>query len=66
MRRADRKNKSTRIHGSPRKSSTMYTTEQRERMQQGLRILARMIARAHLRRAASRAGPAPQEPPTIE
>ena len=35
---------------SPKKSSTAYTAEQRERMQRGLRILARMIVRAHLRR----------------
>jgi len=27
-----------------------YTAEQRERMRRGLRILARIIARAHLRR----------------
>ena len=34
---------------------------ERERMQTGLRILARMIARAHLRRQAS--GTAPEPPP---
>ena len=35
-------------------------------MQRGLRILARMIVRAHLRQEASRAGPAPHEPPTYD
>ena len=64
MRRADRKRTSTRIPGSPKKSSTAYTAEQRDQMQRGLRILARMIVRAHLRREVSCAGPSPQEPPT--
>jgi len=66
MRRADRIRTSTRIPSSPKKSSTAYTAEQRERMQRGLRILARMIVRAHLRQEASRAGPAPHEPPTYD
>ena len=38
---------------------TVYTAEQREIMQQGLRILARIIARAHLRRGSSCAESAP-------
>ena len=62
MRRADRKGTSTRIPSSPRNSLTAYTAEQRERMQRGLRILARMIVRAHLQKVASRAGPAPHDP----
>ena len=37
----------------------VYTAEQREIMQQGLRILARIIARTHLRREASRTESAP-------
>ena len=37
-----------------------HTAEQRERMQAGLRILARIIARSHLRRQAARAA---LEPP---
>ena len=32
-----------------------YTAEQRETLRQGLRIMARIIARAHLRRELSRA-----------
>ena len=47
----------------PAKSPAAYTAEQRDRMQRGLRILARMIARAHLRREASRAEPESPEPP---
>ena len=34
---------------------TMHSAEERETLRRGLRILARMIARAHLRRLASRA-----------
>ena len=34
------------------RNATEYTPRQRERMQQGLRILARIIVRAHLRRQA--------------
>lgn len=37
------------------RGSPSYSAEQRETVQRGLRILARMIARAHLRRQASRA-----------
>ena len=66
MRKADRKGTSTRIPGSPKKSSTAYSAQQRERMQRGLRILARMIVRAHLRREASRSGSVPHEPPSCE
>ena len=46
----------------PKGSSAAYTADQREQMQQGLRILARMIVRAHLRRKASRAFSSPPEP----
>ena len=63
MRKAGRERTSTGIPSWPRKSSTVYTAEQRERMQRGLRILAHMIVRAHLRREASRAGSSPPEPP---
>ena len=59
MRKAGRERTSTRNPRSPQKSSTAYTPQQRERMQRGLRILARMIVRAHLRREASQGGPAP-------
>ncbi|MXY43534.1 MAG: hypothetical protein F4Y50_05690 [Dehalococcoidia bacterium] len=34
-------------------SQDTYTAEQRETLESGLRILARMIARAHLRRQGS-------------
>ena len=37
----------------------VYTAGQRKTMQMGLRILARMIARAHLRREVSGAASAP-------
>ncbi len=35
----------------------VYTAERRKTMRQGLRILARMIVRAHLRREATPRGP---------
>ena len=41
---------------SPQRKVTEYTPRQRERMQQGLRILARIIVRAHLRRQAESSG----------
>ena len=66
MRDTNGKSKSTRISGTTKKSSANYTPEQRERMQQGLRILARMIARAHLRREAPTAGSAAYEPPSYD
>ena len=43
--------------GSPSRSA-----EQRETVRRGLRILARMIARAHLRRLAARSAAAPRPP----
>ena len=39
-----------------------YTAEQQEALRRGLRILARMIARAHLRRQAARSVTAPRPP----
>ena len=42
--------------------TTAHSAEQRETMTRGLRILARMIARAHLRRQESRSGAAPRPP----
>ncbi|MDE2780751.1 MAG: hypothetical protein OXI91_13910 [Chloroflexota bacterium] len=45
---------------------TAYSANQREWMQRGLRILARMIVRAHLRREASRVGPSSPEPPSYD
>ena len=72
MRDKTRTNGKSRPSGSNRKSGTagrktprgrspQYTDAQREQMQTGLRILARMIARAHLRRQA--AGAATESPP---
>ncbi len=66
MRRADREKTSTRDPSSPKSATAAYTAEQQERMQRGLRILARMIVRAHLRREASRAGPTQSEPPSYD
>ena len=42
--------------------TTTYTAEERETLRRGLRIVARMIARAHLRRQESRPLPAPSPP----
>ena len=40
--------------------ATAYSAEQQETLRRGLRILARMIARAHLRRHASQSAAAPR------
>ena len=42
---------------SPEQASPEYTPKQRERMQKGLRILAKVIVRAHLRKQAEQTGP---------
>ena len=42
--------------------TTAYSTERQETVRRGLRILARVIARAHLRRQASWSLPAPRRP----
>ena len=63
MRRADRRGTSTRIPSSPKRPPAAHTAEQREQIERGLRILARMIAHAHLRREASRASQTQREPP---
>lgn len=75
MRNDTRRNKPPRSGRKARKSGTAgrktperaypdHTAQERERMQTGLRILARMIARAHLSRQAS--GAAPELPPDQE
>ena len=46
---------------TPRETSPQHTDAQKETMQAGLRILARMIARSHLRRETDRA--AQERPP---
>ena len=43
--------------------SRVYTAGERQTVRQGLRILARIIARAHLGREASRASQTRREPP---
>ena len=42
--------------------ATVYTAEERETLRRGLRIIARMIARAHLRRQALLAETEPETP----
>ena len=49
---------------TPRGTSPQYTAQQQERMQTGLRILARIIACAHLRRQST--GTASELPPDQE
>ena len=74
MRDKTRTNGKTSASWSDRKSGTAgrntpgstppkHSDAQRERMQEGLRILARMIARAHLRREADQATQEPQPDP---
>ncbi len=46
---------------APKRTSPQHTDAERETTQMGLRILARMIARAHLRREATVA--VPERPP---
>ena len=41
---------------SPKRATPEYTPRQRERMQKGLRILAKVIVRAHLRKQAESSG----------
>ena len=56
-RRPSNNRRATAKRGSPTCSA-----EQQEAVRRGLRILARMIARAHLRRLALRSGAAPEPP----
>ena len=60
MRSGNGRNLSTNRKAPAGRCSAVHTVEQRERMRRGLRILARIIARAHLRRQASRASAAPE------
>ena len=46
-----------------RAAPPVYTAEQRKTMRQGLRILAKIIARAHLRRQAAPTGTGAPGPP---
>ena len=56
MRRANGRNPSRDLR------ATAYTAEQQETLRRGLRILARIIARSHLRRQESRSTAAPRPP----
>ena len=60
-RKSNNRKSGTACRKTPRGTSPQYTDAQREQIQTGLRILARMIARAHLRRQADRV--APESPP---
>ena len=60
MRSANERNPST------NRRTTAYSAEQRETLRRGLRIIARMIARAHLRRQEARSGFAPRPPAADE
>ncbi len=52
---------------TPRRTSPQHTDAEREQIQAGLRILARMIARAHLRRQAEGGSePASGPPRSVE
>ena len=48
-----------------RAAPPVYTAEQRETVRRGLRILAKIITRAHLRRQAARSGAAAPGPPPV-
>ena len=65
--RPSESNPETRATGSKtktrRKTSPQHTDAQRETMQTGLRILARIIARAHLERQAELGEPEPPPEP---
>ncbi len=47
---------------APKRGSSSYSAEQRKELLRGLRILACVIARAHLRRQALRSGAGPEPP----
>ena len=51
---------------SPDRRTAAYTAEQRAQLRQGLRILARMIVRAHLRHQTSGKVASPQPPESYE
>ena len=62
MKSANGENPPTNRRATAKRGSPTYSPEQRETVRRGLRILARMIARAHLRRQASRSAAAPRPP----
>ena len=62
MRSANGENPPTNRRATARRGSPTHSAEQQETVRRGLRILARMIARAHLRRQASRSEAALRPP----
>ena len=66
MRKAISERTCSRNLSSPKSSSAAYTAKQREQLQRGLHILARMIVRAHLRQESFRAGLSPSGPPPAD
>ena len=64
MRSANGGNPPTNRRATAKRRSPTHSAEERETVRRGLRILARMIARAHLRRQAAQSAAAPR--PTTE
>ena len=65
MSRANGKTQAKGIPESPKGSPLAYTPDPEEQLRRGLRILARMIVRAHLRcEAPAEAASAPPDPPS--
>ena len=64
MSRSVRKKPSECVPKSPRGTPPGYNPEQREQLRRGLRILARMIVRAHLRGEIPRAASPTPKPPS--
>ena len=63
MRGADRKRPPESDTTPPKGTSAVYTAEQRAQWRRGLRILARMMVRAHLRGELARVTDERPEPP---
>jgi len=61
MRSDKERSSSTNRRATAERRPVEYTAEQRERMRRGLRIMARIIARAHLQRQASPPGATPED-----
>ena len=62
MRSVNGESSPTNRRATARLVSPTHSADQQETVRRGLRILARMIARAHLRRQASRSGAALRPP----
>ena len=62
MRSTSRRSPPTDRQTTAERASPTYSAEERETVQRGLRIIARMITRAHLRRQALRADTEPETP----